>query len=67
MMKRLMLLGLLLTPLSPTSGQAPVGPNSRAEAVKIIAGLREIVSPEGLQAIETVPIGGIGQVVSIRS
>jgi pimeloyl-ACP methyl ester carboxylesterase len=35
--------------------------------VKIIAGLREIVSPQGLQAIETVPIGGIKQVVSIRS
>ncbi len=48
-------------------GQTPVGPNSRAEAVKIIAGLREIVSPEGLQASETVRIGGIDQVVSIRS
>jgi pimeloyl-ACP methyl ester carboxylesterase len=68
MMKRLPpVLGLLLAPLCPASGQTPVGPNSRAEAVKIVAGLREIVSPEGLQAIETVPIGGIGQVVSIRS
>ena len=67
-MKRLAtLLGLLLAPLCSTSGQTPVGPNSRAEAVKIIAGLREIVSPEGLQAIETIPIGGIRQVVSIRS
>lgn len=45
----------------------PVGPHNRAEAVAIIAGLREIVSPEGLQAIETIPIGGIRQVVSIRS
>jgi pimeloyl-ACP methyl ester carboxylesterase len=35
--------------------------------VEIIAGLREIVNPAGLQAIETVPIGGIKQVVSIRS
>ena len=40
---------------------------ARAEAVKIIAGLREIVSPDGLQAVETIPIGGIQQVVSIRS
>jgi pimeloyl-ACP methyl ester carboxylesterase len=68
MMKRLAaLLGLLLAPFYPASGQASVGPNSRAEAVKIIAGLREIVSPQGLQAVETIPIGGIKQVVSIRS
>lgn len=67
-MKRLTaLLTLLMAPLVPASGQAPVGPNSRAEAVQIIAGLREIVSPQGLQAIKTIPIGGIKQVVSIRS
>lgn len=47
--------------------QAPVGPRNRAEAVKIIRDLREIVSPEGLQAVETISIGGIKQVVSIRS
>ncbi len=51
----------------PVRAQTPVGPNSRSEATKIIAGLRQIVSPAGLQAIETVPIGGINQVVSIRS
>lgn len=56
--------GLILTPVG---AQAPVGPHSRAEAVKIIAGLRQIVSPRGLQATETIPIGGIRQVVSIRS
>jgi proline iminopeptidase len=61
------MLGLISLPIAPVSGQAPVGPHSRAEAVKIIAGLREIVSPEGLQAIETIRIGGIDQVVSIRS
>lgn len=44
-----------------------VGPDSRAEAVKIIAELRRIVSPDGLQAIETVKIGGIDQVMSVRS
>ena len=51
----------------PALGQADVGPHNRAGAVEIIAGLREIVSPTGLQVIETVPIGGIDQVVSIRS
>lgn len=52
---------------APATSQAPVGPSNREEAVKIIADLREIVSPDGLQAIETIPIGGIRQVVSIRS
>lgn len=52
---------------SPFRAQTTVGPNNRAEAIKIIAGLREIVSPTGLQAIETISIGGIKQVVSIRS
>ena len=54
-------------PMANRSVPRPVGPNSRAEAVTIIAGLREIVSPDGLQASETVPIGGIGQVMTIRS
>jgi pimeloyl-ACP methyl ester carboxylesterase len=58
---------LALLAAAPISAQAPVGPSSRADAVKIIAGLREIVSPHGLQAVETVRIGGIDQVVSIRS
>lgn len=52
---------------SPATAKTPVGPNSRAEAIKIISGLRDIVSPAGLQATETIPIGGIKQVVSIRS
>jgi proline iminopeptidase len=62
-----MLVGLAALVASSLSAQAPVGPNNRAEAVKIIAGLREIVSQNGLQATETIPIGGIDQVVSIRS
>ena len=67
-MQRLITLLCLVSALtSPAFGQAPVGPHNRAEAVKIIADLREIVSPRGLQVIETVPIGGIKQVVSIRS
>lgn len=60
-------LGSIVLAMGQARAQAPVGPNSRAEAVKIISGLREIVSPKGLQAIETVRIGGIDQVVSIRS
>lgn len=51
----------------PAMAQAPVGPRNRTEAVAIIAGLREIVSPSGLQAVETIRIGGIDQIVSIRS
>lgn len=51
----------------PAGAQTPVGPNSRAEAVKIVAGLREIVSPDGLQKVETARIGGIDQILSIRS
>lgn len=45
----------------------PVGPSSRTEAVKIVADLRRIVSPDGLQASETVRIGGIDQVMTVRS
>lgn len=73
-MKRFLLLPFYLSlGAAPLLAQAQcrprvsVGPNNRAEAVKIIAGLREIVSPDGLQAIETIPVGGIDQVVSIRS
>lgn len=65
--KLLLLLMVLAIPASTLPAQAPVGPNSRAEAVKIISGLREIVSPEGLQATETIRIGDIDQVVSILS
>lgn len=61
------LLALAAVTAAPVAAQAPVGPHSRADAVRIIAGLRQIVSPNGLQAVETIPIGGIDQVVSIRS
>ncbi len=67
MKKRAAFLASVWLSALPAQAQAPVGPHNRAEAVKIIAGLREIVSPDGLQAIETIPIGGIKQVVSIRS
>ncbi|WEK43300.1 MAG: alpha/beta hydrolase [Candidatus Sphingomonas colombiensis] len=66
-MKGFAALTLLASVAAAEPAQEAVGPHNRAEAVKIIAGLREIVSPNGLQAIETIPIGGIRQVVSIRS
>lgn len=62
----LLLLILFVSPQTALAQKAP-GPHNRAEAIKIIADARRIVSPRGLQAIETVHIGGIDQVVSIRS
>jgi pimeloyl-ACP methyl ester carboxylesterase len=41
-------------------------PTSRAEAVQIIADLRHIVTPQGIERHEKVRIGGIDQWVSIR-
>lgn len=49
-----------------TAAQEAVKPTSRAEATKIIADLRKIVTPEGIERLETVRIGGIDQWVSIR-
>lgn len=69
-MVRIIALAAIVAAISTTASAtepATVGPHSRAEAVGIIAGLRKIVSPQGLQAIEDVPIGGIRQAVSIRS
>lgn len=69
MPKAARLMAFLVTLLVPFAAQAeePVGPNSRAEAVSIIANMRKIVSPAGLQSIEFVSAGGIRQAVSIRS
>jgi proline iminopeptidase len=53
--------------VSPLAAQTPAGPSSRTDAIGIIAQLRRIVSPAGLQATETIRIGRIDQVVSIRS
>ncbi|WP_233166347.1 alpha/beta fold hydrolase [Archangium sp. Cb G35] len=43
------------------------GPRDRAGAVQIIAELRKIVAPEGLERTEKLRIGGIDQWVSVRS
>ena len=41
-----------------------VGPSGRAEATKIIAEMRRIVTDEGVERLEKVPIGGIDQAIA---
>jgi len=53
----------LSTLLLPAWGQAPA---SRAEAVAIIANMRRIVTPQGIERMEKVRIGGIDQWVTVR-
>ncbi|MGO1540937.1 MAG: alpha/beta fold hydrolase [Luteimonas sp.] len=48
------------------AAEPDVGPSSRAEATKIIADMRRIVTDEGVERLEKVSIGGIDQWVSIR-
>lgn len=42
------------------------GPNSRAQALKIVENLRRIVTPQGVERLEAVRIGGIDQWISVR-
>ena len=44
-----------------------VGPNSRAEATKIVAEMRRIVTPQGFERLERVHIGGIDQWISVAA
>jgi proline iminopeptidase len=44
----------------------PVKPASRAEATAIIANARKIVTPNGVERLEALRIGGIDQWVSVR-
>ncbi|WP_171439765.1 alpha/beta fold hydrolase [Myxococcus xanthus] len=60
------LAALLLGSIQAQAEEAP-GPRNRAEAVEIIAELRKIVAPEGMERTEKLRIGGIDQWVSIRS
>ncbi|GAA3914573.1 alpha/beta fold hydrolase [Luteimonas lutimaris] len=57
---------LCLAAAATAAGQEPVAPASRAEATKIIADMRRIVTDEGVERLEKVHIGGIDQWVSIR-
>lgn len=44
-----------------------IAPRSRDEAVEIIRDLRRIVTPDGIEKVEAIRIGGIDQFVSVRS
>lgn len=44
-----------------------VAPRNRTEAIAIIEGLRRVVTPNGIERLETVRINGVDQWVSIRS
>jgi len=60
------LAALLLGSVQAQAQETPE-PHNRAEAVKIIADLRKIVAPKGLERTEKLRIGGIDQWVSVRS
>jgi proline iminopeptidase len=57
---------LVLTSCCAAASEKAVAPRDRAEAVKIIGDLRRIVTPNGVERLEKVHIGGIDQWVSIR-
>jgi pimeloyl-ACP methyl ester carboxylesterase len=63
--KLVALVGLLAVVSSAANEQAPT-PFSRAKATLIIADARKIVTPNGIERLEKVRIGGIEQWVSIR-
>lgn len=61
-----MLTTILMCLVAPvTLAQAP-GSASRAEAIKIVAEMRRIVTPEGVERLQSVRIGGIDQWISVR-
>jgi pimeloyl-ACP methyl ester carboxylesterase len=60
------LCAMLLAGLSITTLAQAAGPDSRADAVKIIADMRRIVAPQGIEQTRAVPIGGIAQWISVR-
>ncbi|MGI8930941.1 MAG: alpha/beta fold hydrolase [Sphingomicrobium sp.] len=67
-MKRTMLLwGAPAIWASMAQAAEPVRPQNRAQAVEIVADLRKIVTPNGIERTQKIRIGGIDQWVSIRS
>jgi hypothetical protein len=56
---------LVFTAASARADQA-AKPSNRAEATGIIANARKVVTPDGVERLEKVRIGGIDQWVSIR-
>jgi proline iminopeptidase len=59
-------LGLSLFAFSGSVTAAAPSPTNRAEATAVVAELRRIVTPNGVDRAEMVRIGGIDQFVSIR-
>jgi pimeloyl-ACP methyl ester carboxylesterase len=57
---------LSLFAAAPARAQSPAKPASRAEATAIIANARKLVTPNGVERLEKVRIGGIEQWVSVR-
>jgi proline iminopeptidase len=57
---------LVLGAWAATAGEPAAKPLDRAEAARIIANARHIVTPNGIERLEKVRIGGIDQWVSIR-
>ena len=51
---------------APALADEPVKPANRAEAIAIVADARKILTPNGVERLEKVRIGGIDQRVSIR-
>jgi pimeloyl-ACP methyl ester carboxylesterase len=60
------LASMMLSPAALGADTQPIKPNSRAEATAIVAEMRRIVTPEGVERLEKVRIGGIDQWVSVR-
>ncbi len=58
--------GAARTVTVPTRTPNPVKPTNRAEATAIIANARKIVTPNGVERLEKVRVGGIDQWVSVR-
>ena len=63
---RAALLAALLADLGATARADANGPDNRAEAVQIVADMRRIVTPQGIEATRAVRIGGIDQWISVR-
>jgi pimeloyl-ACP methyl ester carboxylesterase len=65
-MRTFLALVVLALVSAQVGAQESPGPHSRAEATAIIADMRKIVVPGGIERLEKVRIGGIDQWVSIR-
>ena len=64
--RRLFLFAVVVTAAAVTRADEPAKPANRAQATAIIANVRKILTPYGVERLEKVRIGGIDQWVSIR-